>query len=457
MTAPELNFIPSADVASILHDLLDAYERRRPRSTAPVRSIRFSLVRTSLPGYHSQIDPSPRQTANEQLQQLERLGLVKLDWLRGETGHLLTAVTLVPERAEALFAWLGRTPQAAHRARLIDLLLGERFRFADWRLTAIQHCIEQLKTDKSPAPFSLTDDEFNRDLLTALAALDQLTEETPYRVFSVRVFNDSKRFEQLIGGLCTLARRGHLDWRAWSHDAILRELNLTANPTHLYLHGAWRLIDDAGQSISLGEFYPSVGLPAAQAHRLRQVTVDAGQVLCVENPTTFYELIRHPDASLAKVPKPSQGSLAAICLWGNPSPACRHLLRCLVADLPDDIPLRVWADIDYGGLNILAQLREQVSPRFAPHYMDVETLEAHAAWAHPLTPGDARNLNRLMGRASLIDMRPLITHLLDRGLKLEQEAISLSSPSSDAQASRNHEGELIVGEAETKKRQSAEE
>ena len=159
-----------------------------------------------------------------------------------------------------------------------------------------------------------------------------------------------------------------------------------------------------------------MGLPAAQAHHLRKVTVDAAHVVCVENPTAFYELIRH--ASL--------GSLAALCLWGNPSPACRHLLRRLADDLPEGVRLYAWADIDFGGLNILAQLREQVSPRFEPYRMDVATLEAHTLWARPLTSGDVRNLTRLARRPALRDMWPLIEALLRRDLKLEQEAIILA-------------------------------
>jgi len=419
----QLNFVPSPDVAAILRALLDAYERRSLESREAghgSRTVRYSVTGAPLPGYHSQIDPTPRQTANEQLQTLERLGLVKLDWLPGETGHLLASVTLVVEQAGALFDWLARTPQAVHRARLTELLLGERFRFDGWRLTAIQHGLDRLKAEKSSAPFSLTDAAFNSDLLTTLAALESVREETPYRVFSVRIFNDSKRFEDLLGALCTLARRGQPDWAEWSNDEILRELNLTANPTHLYLHGEWRLVDDTGQVIETDGFYPSVGLPAAQAHHLKKVTVDATHVVCVENPTAFYELIRHHDAQ-------QKSRLAVLCLWGNPSPACRHMLRCLAANLSETVPLYAWADIDFGGLNILAQLREQVSPRFEPYRMDIATLEAHALWARPLTPGDRRNLARLARRPALHDLLPLIEALLKRDLKLEQEAIILGA------------------------------
>jgi hypothetical protein len=367
----------------------------------------------ALPGYHSQLDPNPRLVANEQLAALEKSGYVRLAWLRGQEGHLLESVVLAPERADDLFAWLKRLPVAALRARLRDMLLGERFRFDDWRLRAVDSALAQLRDNKSPAPFSLTDQDFNHDLLTVLNALDSVREETPYRVFSVHVFNDSKRFELVKSALVTLGRRHQPEWADLSDDETLRELGLVANPGHLYLYGAWRLVDEAGQALSLGEFHPSVGLPAAQAARVQRVEVDAARVVCVENQTTFYEMVRH-----------ECDGLAAICLWGNPSPACRHLLRCLAQTAPETVPLLAWADLDYGGLNILAQLRK-ISPRFAPYRMDAATLDAHALWGKPLTRADEKNLARLARHPLLTDMQSLIEHMLARGIKLEQEAIDL--------------------------------
>ncbi|MBN1889274.1 MAG: DUF2399 domain-containing protein [Thermoflexales bacterium] len=418
-------FLLSPDVSAILNALLDIYERRGLPSPSPAHAIkkrcaiRCDVQAMALPGYHSQADPLPRQVANEQLAQLEQQGHLKLAWLPGQEHHLLASVSLVldAERAEALFAWLERTPASAQRARLRDLLLGERFRFVEtggWRLAAVQHSLAQLRAGKSPAPFSLTDEEFDRDLLAAMAALDEVNEETPYRVFSVRTFNDSKRFEHLRGALVVLARRHQAEWAELAADEILRELGLVANPGHLYLYGPWRLVDETGIVLSLDEFYPSVGLPAAQASRLARVEVDASRVVCVENPTAFYELVRHEG-----------DGLAALCLWGNPSPACRYLLVCLTQALPPDVPLQVWADLDYGGLRILAHLRHKVSPRFEPYRMDVPTFEAHAAWARPLARGDARNLRRLAAHPLLADVSPLIEHMLARGLKLEQEAVTL--------------------------------
>lgn len=413
-----LPFAPSPDVAVILNTLLDAYERHDP--TRPfTRAIRVRLSELNLPGYNSQLDPVPRQTANEQLAGLERRGYVRLTWLPGEEGHLLEAITLAPERAADLFPWLERNPVAAQRAALRDLLLGDRFRFPeqDWRRLALYATLAQLRAGKSPAPFTLTDPAFNRDLLAALVALDRVTEETPYRVFSVRTFNDSKRFETLRGALATLARRHGPGWRDLTPDEVLRELGLVANPTHVYLYGPWRLKLPQGEVATLDHFHPAVGVPALMVAHTERVEVDTtrlNRVVCVENLASFYELIRHEGHGLA-----------ALCLWGNPSPPVRHLLSRLAETLPANVPLQVWADLDFGGLSILAQLRRLVSPRFEPYHMDVATLEAHIRWARPLSDSDRRLLARLRGYTNLADLWPLIDHMLQRGLKLEQEAIQL--------------------------------
>ena len=59
-------FHPSPDVSTILNALLDIYERRFPQHTGR-RAIRFQIGGQDLPGYHSQIDPTHRLTANDQL------------------------------------------------------------------------------------------------------------------------------------------------------------------------------------------------------------------------------------------------------------------------------------------------------------------------------------------------------------------------------------------------------
>jgi len=311
-----ISFVPTLDVAAIIHILLDVFERR---DSAPRQVVRVNVddVAVTLPGYFSQTDPVPRATANEQMDELEKHDLVRLTWQAGQRGHLLQAVMLKPERVERLYTLVARESLDRRRERLRTLLLGDRSRFDDWRRRAVDRCLDRLKMGKSPAPFNLDDDDWNRDLLAALLALPANTSEMdiseiPYRVFSVRVFNDSKRFDVLKGPVARLARRHNPEWRALSNQEALRELGLVANPDHLYLYGPWQLVDEQGQALSLSEFYPSVGISTALAGRVKRVRVAAARVVCIENLTSFYELIRYEGKRLA-----------ALCLLGNlPAAIC---------------------------------------------------------------------------------------------------------------------------------------
>jgi len=427
----ELSFIPSLDVVIIINTLLDKLENRIQRNISSrsvaewtqhsPRSIKITLTDIPLPTYFSQTDPSPRLIANDQLTRLEKAGLLTLTWLPGETGHLLQSVTLKTEYA-TLYTLLNREPASTTRSRLETALLADQFRFSkdDWRTRAIHRTLTQLRDGKSPAPFSLSDSTWNLDLLTVLVALPNLEAETPYRVFSVRTFNDSKRFDDLKPAIVRLARLANPEWKMLSAEEIFRELNLVANPGYIHLAGNWQLTTQSGEILSLDGFTPSIGFPAAQVETIQSVTIHANSVLCIENLTSFYEFLRahatyHPEAERSGRYTPH----ATLCLMGNPSPPIRRLLRLI----PETIPIYLWSDMDYGGFNILSQLRRYVSAQTQPYLMDIPTFEKCSHLSRPLTQVDVRNLKQLCKRPELADVRSTIEHLIHRGLKLEQEAI----------------------------------
>jgi len=424
----EISFTPSRDVSVVLSALLDIFERRTTQAAKSltehaIRSIKVNFSDTALPTYFSQTDPNSRFIANEQFQILERADLVKLIWIPGETGHLLEAVILktehttynpVAERVGRIYQLLNRSAKTDQRTRLEALLLADRFRFVDdWRARALRFVLANLRAGKSPSPFSLTDSNLTIDLLTVMEALPFLATETPYRVFSVRIFNDSKRFEALKNQLVSLARLGNPEWKRIPAEEVLRELNLVPNPNYLHLAGNWQFTLETGEILSLGGFSPSFGFPAAQTASLQSVEIHADAVLCIENLTTFHEFVR-----LQEVTQRTR-TYATICTSGNPSPAVRRLLRFI----PDSIAIYHWSDLDYGGFNILSQLRRLVSGDIQPYLMDIATLDANYERSRPLTVSDHANLKKLLIRPELRDVCPVIEHLLKRGVKLEQEGV----------------------------------
>ena len=413
----EITFSPSPDVAVVLNVLLDIFERRTSQAAKlstehATRTIKIILGEIALPSYFSQIDPTPRILANEQFTALERAGFLRLGWIPGETGHLLQFAKLQTEHVASIYALIRRSAKTDQRSRLENLLLGDKFRFSDdWRARALRHILTNLRTGKSPAPFSLTDTALDTDLLTVMEAVPLLQTETPYRVFSVRTFNDSKRLESLKNQLVSLARLGNPEWKRFPADEVLRELNLVANPNYLHLAGNWQLTLASGEILGLGGFSPALGFPAAQITSLQSVEIHAEAVLSIENLTTFHEFVRHNGTR--------SPAFAIICTYGNPSPATRRLLRLI----PASSPIHHWSDLDYGGFNILSQLRRFVDERVQPYCMDIATLEANYERSRPLTVSDRANLRKLLQRPELRDVRPVIEHLLKRGVKLEQEGV----------------------------------
>ncbi len=413
----EITFSPSPDVAVVLNVLLDIFERRTSQAAKlstehATRTIKIILGEIALPSYFSQIDPTPRILANEQFTALERAGFLRLGWIPGETDHLLQFAKLQTEHVASIYALIRRSAKTDQRSRLENLLLGDKFRFSDdWRARALRHILTNLRTGKSPAPFSLTDTALDTDLLTVMDAVPLLQTETPYRVFSVRTFNDSKRLESLKNQLVSLARLGNPEWKRFPADEVLRELNLVANPNYLHLAGNWQLTLASGEILGLGGFSPALGFPAAQITSLQSVEIHAEAVLSIENLTTFHEFVRHNGTR--------SPAFAIICTYGNPSPATRRLLRLI----PASSPIHHWSDLDYGGFNILSQLRRFVDERVQPYCMDIATLEANYERSRPLTVSDRANLRKLLQRPELRDVRPVIEHLLKRGVKLEQEGV----------------------------------
>jgi len=434
-----ISFVPSADTRVIVNALLDRFENRfksnldisgsentphAPARSLPLgRSIKISLATLALPTYFSQQDPEPRMITNQQMQTLANANLIQLHWLKGEENHLLESIALASHALRPtpheLYSLINRVPISNQRAQLEELLLADKFRFAkdDWRARAINQVLDKIHAGKSPSPFSLSASDFNADLLAALLALSTLQAETPHRVFSVRVFNDTKRFDDLRPALIRLARQANPEWKSFTSEDLLRELNLVANPGYIHLSGNWQLTTVDGEILSLNSFSPSVGFPAAQISSIQTVAIHADSILCIENLTSFHEYIRAIPRPTHHTPRPT--SHAVICLMGNPSPAIRRLLRLI----PQETKIKLWSDLDYGGFNILSQLRKEVSARVEPYLMDVSTFENHSRLARPLTQHDIRNLKRLLLNPKLRDVHSIIEHLLKRGLKLEQEGI----------------------------------
>jgi hypothetical protein len=233
-------------------------------------------------------------------------------------------------------------------------------------------------------------------LVRALAALTLLVEDGEVRsarAFSADVLGDSKalaslrpRLERLVGPLERLGVR--------DMDAMV------------VLGGAGAL-DLPGGTVDLGAS-AFLGLAASDVARASRVRAPAGGVLVVENLAPF-------QACAARV----RGG--ALLLWsgGFPGPALVHLVRMVGSQ---GLPVRVWCDLDLGGVRIARVLRRAAPEAWAPVLMDPSTVES-ASGGRPLSRAQRSEMLHDLELNPDAPLAGTLAALLARDVWIEQETL----------------------------------
>ena len=85
-----------------------------------------------------------------------------------------------------------------------------------------------------------------------------------------------------------------------------------------------------------------------------------------------------------------------------------------------------FGDLDAGGFYIFEHLKKRTGIPFRTLHMDVDTLRKNRTAVKPITKNDETRLLRLLENADdECEYTDVIRLMLDEGIKLEQEAVSL--------------------------------
>ena len=287
----------SAHQGEVLHALLDRYERRRDygRLGKSARRVLLPIDKRGFPPYFHVSDSSFRLMFNQEMEALERLRWVELDWVRFDRGNTLQRVALVEEALPAVYRALGRRPRK-QLYREAAVLLAEYEKAAPAELCSLCRALGERLALLQPLPPPLKAEQ-PRHLLEYLWGLGALFEtrdgDIARRLLSVRLYGDSKRWEQLQGGILQLARSFCLPPGEAGLDdtALLAERGIIDHPGHILLFGSLVFCTPRGE-VDLAAFYPDLGLPVEMARELEIVASEAAAVMTVENKTSFYQYLR---------------------------------------------------------------------------------------------------------------------------------------------------------------------
>jgi len=251
------------------------------------------------------------------------------------------------------------------------------------------------------------------DLLEAVKKVVLNTQEIFIRDFSISLFGDSKRMEQLKGKVQTLLfTYGSYEEK----EHVLEECGIVSTPTYVAVKGKGILVI-SGQRIDLSKMNGDIALSTETIKELTAILVIGNRVVTVENMTSFHDYAGKEDF--------------VIYLGGFHNRVKREMIQFLYA-MNQDKSYDHFGDIDAGGFYIYEHLCEKTGVAFKLLNMNIDVLQKYKTYWKPLTRSDKKRINQLLEKLSqkeskgecFEDYREVLRFMLKNDCKLEQESIN---------------------------------
>lgn len=402
----------------VLGKLLDAYEKSKTFQEENKVNQSFSIEVSKLfPRYNDDAEYHFFCQVNEELKELEQQSFVDLVW---EKNGVLKKAVLCVDNLDACYRKLNRKSRKQEQTELGKILNEFLEKDYDCEAKAVEPLLQYLKAqldrinkNRNVEYYENNLDDY-RDLLKVIENALLEHEEIYIRNFSIQLFGDSKRVEQLEKRVEALMYQyGDFEEK----DSVLEECGIVHTPTYVMVKGNGRLLLGT-QMIDLSILKGDIALSTESIKELKNVVVQGKRIVTIENLTSFHEYSNKDDF--------------VIYLGGFHNKIKREFLMFLYEQNKEK-EYRHFGDIDAGGFYILEHLKRKTGIPFLSIYMDEETLCRYEESLKPLTSNDRTRLERLekeleqkvLENACIEDYRPTIQFMLERGCKLEQEAVKI--------------------------------
>jgi hypothetical protein len=391
--------------------------------------------------------PEIRERINRAVLALREQGLVFYQWMRGEENHILARVWLNAENIAAAYGFINRRPSGDIAEEVCAELREARKRVSSsWIRNFLDDTLQTISRRRSVGNGGIlpTEGEERRNLLRALVFADSRLSglgetELLERVFSIRCFGDSKKFETGVKNRFLEILRRYADFdddaaAGGSDEELLRFAGIARYPEQFEFRGPLTLSFDAANAVKSDgagtkgagidasvhasvDFSPLLSGAAVKSPDLRRGALglppDLTRILSIENWANYADYIHRQKERRELV----------VFHGGQFSPAKGLFFKALTAAAPPGCPWYHWGDIDYGGFSMLARLRREITRGVLPYRMDETELRSYRRFTLRPPPPYLEKLKTLTDREELADCTPCIEYMIREGLRLEQEAM----------------------------------
>ncbi len=366
----------------LLKKLIKIYERRALQNSDFKQAVNININEKDFPLFFNY-----QEDYNEAIKQLLKDEIINVRYVRYTDDF--SRIDLNLDNIDKAYKLLKRKNINV----IIKEFENEFFSFNNDTIETIQNDYLRKKQEKRSIKSYLKDSFI--DTIKAIYYIELNEEEIYERNFSVKVFNDSKRFESLKPMILSYYNDNKL---------IFEKYQITKKPTYLYLKGKG-IVTINNQKINLSNIKTSMGISINEDLFISFENIL--QVITIENETTFHHY--EDDKSLI------------IYLAGYSN---THKINVLNKIQEHNIDLYHYGDIDFGGFNILADLRKRVNENVKAFNMDLKTLIKYKR--NQIIIKDKtyiENLKTLLNNSLLEDCYEVIQYMIDNNVKLEQESI----------------------------------
>lgn len=398
----------------ILNSLLDSYEHSkllRGENKVAVH-IDFPFNTKTIPEYFDE-SSSAYEDIHALLAQLEQRGFIIVVWKNRKVNHIVQKVILCEEAIPCVYRHMKRTPKLNMEESVLELLNQlQKTGLSPCAEAFVMHMDCRIRAGQSVKKYmDIGNLHEVQEVVCAVDQTERNEEECFLREFSIRIFHDSKRYEQISGKVCNIIREENVEVENFGDEELLSEYQIYHTPSYVYLKGQVLLEVDA-QVIDMSVFPQGIGF-ALNNQNLKSIRITADRpvhsIYTIENLTSFFRFER-------------EHSLI-VYLGGYHNHARRALLEKIYGAFPDSDYYH-FGDIDAGGFQIYHHLKEKTGIPFELYQMDLQTLKLYEQYGKKLTENDRKRLQKMRTWIHDTEEIECMNYMLTHNVKLEQECIT---------------------------------
>lgn len=249
------------------------------------------------------------------------------------------------------------------------------------------------------------------DVLKAVAFIEENQEELYMREMSMKVYGDSKYFENVtLQPVCSMLRKysNHDIREGELLDEVLLVYHIAREPQKLCIKGK-AIINILGTEVDISGFSEGIEFHASDLINIKSVKLMVPNFMTIENRTSY---LRY-----------SKDDVVVFYIGGYANRYQRDFIRMVYASNMDACYLH-FGDIDAGGFWIHHNLCEVTGVDFELFSMSAEELENRkfSSCLQRLSDNDRTRLQELKKKNKYKDV---VQYMLRNNVKLEQEIVSL--------------------------------